>query len=144
MRLRLPDSALTRPTVVAQAIATLRRLASYGAVGVLNTSIDVGAFWVLTALAGLPPLVANVVSFCLGAANSFAVNGLVTFADRGVALASAARVARFAAVTVVCLAVSSLALWLALALVPPLAAKLASVAMTVAVGYVLLSRLVYR
>ncbi|HEY2877776.1 GtrA family protein [Nocardioides sp.] len=53
----------------------------FAAVGVVNTAIDVGLFWVLNAPLGI--LVANFVSTSAGMAFSFVVNGRHTFgADR--------------------------------------------------------------
>lgn len=116
----------------------------FAAVGCLNTAVDFLAFWALITWTGLPPLIANVASFSLGAANSFVVNGLFTFADREIRLALADRVVRFMLVTLACLVVSTLALWLALPAMPALAAKIVSIAVTLGFGYVLNSRLVFR
>ena len=55
-----------------QAAATTRRLlrpTTFGAIGVLNTVIDFLVFWAL--LDWMPALVANVISFSVGATNSF-------------------------------------------------------------------------
>lgn len=67
----------------AQAVATTRRLlrpAAYGAVGVLNTVVDFLVFWALLDL--MPALLANVISFSVGAVNSLVLNSFVTFHDR--------------------------------------------------------------
>jgi putative flippase GtrA len=56
------------------------RPVAFGAVGMLNTVIDFLAFWAL--LDVMPALLANVLSFSLGATNSFVLNTLVTFHDR--------------------------------------------------------------
>ncbi len=121
----------------------MRRPLTFAAVGVANTAVDFGVFLALTRLLGTDPVAASAVGFLAGAANSYVANGLLTFRDRGVRLASAARVARFAGVTAACLGVSTLAMAAALLAVPDVIAKGVSVLATFAAGYWLNYRLVY-
>ena len=130
--------------MLGRATTRWRRPATFALVGATNTAVDLAIFAALTLLAGFAPLLANAVSFSLAAVNSFVLNGLLTFADRGVALASAARAGRFALVTLATLAVSTLVLWLALPFMPAMLAKVVSIGATFLVGYALSSRLVYR
>ena len=56
----------------------------------------------------MPALVANVISFSVGATNSFVLNTVITFHDRKAEPAlSPQRALRFASVTLGCLALSS-------------------------------------
>lgn len=122
----------------------MRRVAIFGAVGLANTAIDFLAFLFLTQTAGIPPLLANAASFGLGAANSYILNRLVTFPDAAAPLASARAVARFAGVTAVNLALSSLVLAAGLALsLGVVPAKVVSVVVTFAIGFLLNRHLVF-
>jgi putative flippase GtrA len=69
-------------------------------VGVLNTAIDLGLFALLTRLFGLDPLVANLLSFTTGAANSFLLNKYWTFGAGGRGREMAAQATKFAVITV--------------------------------------------
>jgi putative flippase GtrA len=115
----------------------------FAAVGLANTGVDLVVYLALTRLAGTHPVPAAALGFLAGAAHSYLANGLLTFRDLGTPLAPWARVARFAGVTLVCLGTSTLAMAAALPLLPDLAAKLASVLATFAVGYGLSRWLVY-
>ena len=130
----------------AQAVATTRRIlrpAAFGAIGMLNTVIDFLAFWALLDL--MPALLANVISFSLGATNSFVLNTVVTFHDRKAEpRLSPRRALRFASVTLGCLALSSGALLLLLHVLPVLYAKAVSILATFAAGYIFNDRIVFK
>ena len=68
-------------------------------VGVLNTAIDLGLFALLTRLGGLDPLIANILSFSAGAANSFLLNKYWTFGAGGSGREVAMQATRFLVVT---------------------------------------------
>ena len=72
-------------------------------VGVLNTIIDLGLFALLTRLLELDPLIANLVSFSTGAANSFLLNKYWTFGAGGRGKEMAAQASKFGAITVLVL-----------------------------------------
>jgi putative flippase GtrA len=69
-------------------------------VGVLNTAIDFGLFALLTRLVGLDPLIANVLSFTTGAANSFLLNKYWTFGAGGRGQEMAIQATKFATISV--------------------------------------------
>jgi putative flippase GtrA len=119
------------------------RASAYSFVGIINTSIDIGVFWILTAWLGVHPLAANVAGFSLGAINSYVMNARITFRDRGVLLLASKQILLFAAITLFNLAISSLALDIALMVFASFPAKLVSVAVTLAAGYLLTSRFVF-
>ena len=125
---------------------TTRRIlrpAAFGAVGVLNTVIDFLAFWAL--LDVMPALLANVISFSLGATNSFVLNTVVTFHDRRAEPGlSPRRALRFASVTLGCLALSSGTLLLLLHVLPVLYAKAVSILATFAAGNIFNDRIVFK
>ena len=72
-------------------------------VGVLNTAIDLGLFALLTRLVGLDPLIANLISFTTGAANSFLLNKYWTFGAGGRGREMAAQASKFGVITVLVL-----------------------------------------
>lgn len=115
-------------------LAALREPALFGAIGVLNTAIDFLLF-VLLVHFGVPPLLANAVSFSTGAANSYFLNARLTFRvgrkdrSRGTAL-------RFAGMIASTLALSQAILWIGLRLaLPPALAKLLSLLITFLFGF---------
>lgn len=118
--------------------------ALFALVGGVSTVIDVAVFWILLELAQAPALLANAVSYSVGAVNSFLLNKLVTFRHRQTSRSSAQQLAAFVVVRVVCLGVSSLALAVALPFMSSLAAKGVSVVVAFALAYALSSRLVFR
>jgi putative flippase GtrA len=61
----------------------LREPAAFYSVGILNTVIDFGLFTLLSRAFGLPYLVAQVLSYATGAANSYALNRVITFRRQG-------------------------------------------------------------
>lgn len=123
----------------------LARPAKFALAAAVTTCLDVGALWLLTR-AGMPALAANVVSYAGAAALNFGLNARFTFADSDAAagqLGSLRRVAAFAAVKACTLALSTLSLAFALLLLPLLAAKAVSIAVTFGVSFLLSSRLVF-
>lgn len=128
----------------APGLAALRGPVLFALVGVLNTAIDYGVFALLVVFAQVPILAANVVGFCVGAANSFILNGLITFPERSARLASAGSVARHAVAVAVALGVSCAVLALASRIMPALAAKAVSIGFTLPVSFLLGRGFVYR
>ncbi|RTL68988.1 MAG: GtrA family protein [Hyphomicrobiales bacterium] len=117
----------------------------FAAVGAESTVFDVSAFWALT-LAGLHPIVANVLSYSSVGFLNYCLNARFTFAHRGEASAGVAswrRMAAFAAVKTLALALSTLSLAAALVYLPPLPSKGVSIVVTFAVSFLLSSRLVF-
>lgn len=51
-------------------------------VGLVNTVVDLGAFYLLTLIPGLPMVAAKAISYILGICNSFVWNKLWTFSAR--------------------------------------------------------------
>ncbi|WP_075292336.1 GtrA family protein [Pararhizobium arenae] len=116
---------------------------AFALVGVANTLVDILAFMGLIWL-GLHPLVANVFSFSLGAANSLILNKTLTFRDAGVPF-SRKLILTFSMVTLLSLAVSQASLYGLLQLgLPELAAKLASVIFTFVVSFLFNKYLTFR
>lgn len=81
-----------------------RQFARFSVVGLASTAVDVGVLWVLMGAGWLLPA-ANVASYVAGGAVNFALNRRVTFPDAHGAFA--ARLGRFALVSVVGLALNT-------------------------------------
>jgi putative flippase GtrA len=119
-------------------------LAAFALVAVASGLIDVAAFWLLTAVACVPPLLANAVSYCLGGLNSFALNRRITFHRQNAKVASLGQALRFVLARGLCLLASSLFLAAALLVMPALPAKAVSAGLTFVLAYTLARRLVFR
>jgi putative flippase GtrA len=100
-------------------LATLQRFAG---VGLVTTVLDIAMFAALTA-AALPPALANVTSYSCGIALSYALNRRWTFGER----ASLAQALKFVVAMLSGLALSTLLLVILTSIMPPLAAKAATV-----------------
>jgi putative flippase GtrA len=61
-------------------IVFLRKAASFGLVGVVNTGVDFALFWIAVQKFGLPLIPANVLSWVVAISGSFVMNSLFTFA----------------------------------------------------------------
>jgi putative flippase GtrA len=130
----------------AGAVAWLRealRAASFALIGLLNTGIDWAVYGVLTRVWEVPPLPAHIIGFTLGSLNSYLLNGSLTFRHKDVSIASTRRMGLFAAVTVICLVVSSLVLVIAQRWMGDLPAKALSTLVTFALGFFLNRTIVF-
>ncbi|WP_276354065.1 GtrA family protein [Cohnella caldifontis] len=111
------------------------RMAKFALVGVLNTGVDFAVFIVLVYGLGLNSALAQVISYCCGVANSYALNRIWTF--RGAARGGFGEILRFllvngasfGAATAVLIGLLDGAGW------PAYAAKLVSVLAAMAVNY---------
>jgi putative flippase GtrA len=74
----------------------------FALVGLLNTGVDVAIFFLLTRI-GTPYVVAQVVSYSCGAANSYLFNKIWTFRSSGL---SYAEIVRFTTVNLISLGIS--------------------------------------
>lgn len=137
-------SAASPQTALGGWLALAVTPATFAGVGAVSTVIDIAIFWLLVELAQVPPLVANALGYSVGAVNSFLLNRLVTFRATSTRRAPDAQLALFIVVRLVCLAIASLVLVVALHFMPSLPAKLVSIVVTFVVAYALSSRLVFR
>jgi putative flippase GtrA len=126
-----------------QSRALLIEAILYGVVGVLNSLVDIFLFAVLIHYS-VSPYLANIISFSCGAANSLALNKLITFRSASVRY-SRGLILKFCTVTLLTLGVSQLAIILFLHIgfsgVP---AKIMSVLATFVVGFVLNRQITFR
>ncbi len=73
---RLVPAFLRRDRMAGQAVRFIM-------VGVLNTAVDLVAFYLLTLIPGMPEVAAKTISYILGICNSFVWNKYWTFSARG-------------------------------------------------------------
>ena len=87
------------------------KMCKFGAVGVLNTTIDMGLFWLLHVNLGILFILANVVSYSVGMLNSFILNKVWTFVDTRDQGSVGRQFPTFLAINAISLGLSSLILW---------------------------------
>jgi putative flippase GtrA len=120
-----------------------KRLFSYAAVGVINTLVDYGIFVMLVYATGVPPTVANIISYSTGTAVSFTLNRIVTFRNIVYSHGLRRQIWRFVLVNLTSLALSTLIVRTLSVQISPAAAKLASIPPILIWGFVCANRLVF-
>lgn len=130
--MRKCDKKITsyQPTILS---TTIGQLVRFNLVGILNTLVDFGIFFILNAC-GITYLVAQICSYSCGIINSYFFNKYWTFRATCI---TAAEITRFAAINLVALTMSVLLVYifhslLHLALLP---AKIAATLLTMLIGF---------
>lgn len=120
------------------------RMALFGGVGLFNTLTDFLVFAALVA-GGLAPAFANVASFFVANAQSYAVNARVTFREKGTpARLSVGGYAKFAAAHLVSLVVSTAIVFVLAEKIGPYAAKGGALVVTFVWNYTMAALFVFR
>jgi len=104
--------------------AHLWKMCKFGAVGVLNTTIDMGLFWLLHVNVGIPFIIANLMSYSVGMLNSFILNKTWTFVDTRDQGSIGRQLPTFLAINAISLGLSSLILWVCIEPMGAMMAKL--------------------
>jgi len=111
-------------------------LARFAMVGGMNTVIDAALFFALTTAASMPPVHANVVSYSAGVLNSYIINRSWTF--RGSPqVKHRDQFLRFALCNFLMLGLSSTIIWQTVPILGVIKAKLVSIIVTFAFGYLI-------
>src|ERR1700742_1206633 len=76
LRFRFPRAA----AAIEARLSLLRKAVSFGVVGVVNTGVDFGIFWIGAHKFGLPLILANTLSWIIAVTASYVMNSLFTFA----------------------------------------------------------------
>lgn len=129
-----------RPWLAAHGGPMLR----FALVGCLNAALDLAVFAALFYLAAWPALAAHAAGFGVAVVNSYLLNKRWTFRDRSRAAEAWRRGVLFFLVALGGLGLSSLAIWLAMAWIPALAAKVLAIGVTFVWNYVVSRRVVFR
>ena len=119
------------------------RALKFGAVGIANTLLDVALFSLLTLLAGVPAVAANIASYSSGIGLSFALNRTWTFRDRQ-RRRTWIQLILFFAGNLLGLALSTTVVALLVKAWGPIFAKAASLAVTFAWNYLFSNLIVFR
>ncbi len=127
----------TRPSM-----PTLPRALRYALVGGLNTAVDLLVFSSLVFAVAWGPAASNVVSYATGVLTSFFHNRAWTFSDRGTSK-WLPQFAAFLVLNVGLMLLSTLLVLLLASVVPPLAAKAASLAVTFVLGYTIAKNAIF-
>ena len=125
-------------------IAIFRRSARFAVVGALNTTVDIGVFWLLAVFLDWPILLANTCSYSAGVVNSFVWNKYWTFGDVNREDKIIRQFPMFAVFNVIGLCISNILVAVFVTFLPPIGAKMLAVAGTVAWNYWTSARFVYR
>lgn len=121
-----------------------RRMLKFGLVGVSNTAVDFILYVLLTNTFALVPLVSNIASYTAGVANSFVLNRIWTFADRQYRDSVAYQLPMFLLCNFSGLVLSTIIIWLALAWLEPVPAKVVSVLLTLCWNFWFMKKFVFR
>ena len=123
---------------------TRLRFVRFCITGGLNTLVDFGVFWCLTALLAVNPYLAQVLSYSAGILNSYCINRTWTFGSQNRFFSG--EMVRFLAVNLIVLAASvgTIALFTGQLGLPVLLAKLFTTGITIVLGFALNRLLVFR
>lgn len=124
--------------------ARLPRLVRFGAVGVVNTLLDVALFTLLVGLLHWHVVPANILSYGAGILCSFALNSRWTFAEFGGTPGALQRFARFVASSLAAMGLSTLLVVVLALAMDPLLAKAISVVVGFLANYAMARRFVFR
>jgi putative flippase GtrA len=115
----------------------------FGAVGFLNTGIDLLVFVLLYQVLGLGLVVANVVSYGLGTLNGFFLNKFWTFSETRLNGRVALQLPLYLSIYMVGLLLSTATLWVLAFMMPVLVAKVLALAVSMVSNFFLSRRFVY-
>ena len=118
------------------------RIIRYSLVGVGNTLMDLIVFSVFTSTLEIDPLVSNAFAFSVAVTQGYVLNALWTFRD-SVAKLAVGPYLGYVAVNLGCLSISTVTIMLLQDSIGPLLAKLSSILLVVAWGFLLSKRFVF-
>jgi putative flippase GtrA len=124
--------------------ARLPRLARFGAVGVVNTLVDVGLFTLLVRLLDWHVVPANILSYGAGILCSFVLNSRWTFAEVRGEPGAARRFARFIGTSLAAMGLSTVLVVVLSWMMDPLWAKAISVVVGFLANYAMARLFVFR
>jgi putative flippase GtrA len=120
-----------------------RRFSIFTGVGILNTMIDFACFTFLYKYIDLGIIISNVLAFLAAVTNSYVLNAWLTFSDRTVASKRLDTSVKFFTVALSCLGLSTLIVSVAALFLHPLLGKLFASAVSLVVGYVASTTLIF-
>ena len=138
------QSILDRLTVAWHERALALKAISFAMVGVVNTAIDFSIFWTTARYLGWPLVPANVLAWLVAVSFSYAMNSFFTFGPESGRTLRWRDYATFAASGVAGMVASTTTLFALSYVLPVLAAKLLSIAVSFAVNFSLSHFVVFR
>lgn len=120
------------------------RMLKFGLVGVSNTAVDFILYVLLTNSFALWPVASNIASYTGGLINSFTLNRVWTFSDEEYCDGLGYQLPVFLLAGASSLLLSTVIIWIALAWMDPVSAKVVSVLLTLLWNYWLTGRFVFR
>jgi len=138
------QNLIDRLTVAWHERAVALKAISFALVGVVNTAIDFSVFWTAAHFLGWPLVPANVLAWLVAVSISYAMNSLITFGPESGRILRWRDYATFAASGVAGMVSSTATLFALSYVMPVLAAKLVSIAVSFAVNFSLSHFVVFR
>jgi putative flippase GtrA len=138
------QNLIDRLTVAWHERAVALKAISFALVGVVNTAIDFSVFWTAAHFLGWPLVPANVLAWLVAVSFSYAMNSLITFGPESGRILRLRDYATFAASGVAGMVSSTATLFALSYVMPVLAAKLISIAVSFAVNFSLSHFVVFR
>jgi putative flippase GtrA len=138
------QNLIDRLTVAWHERAVALKAISFALVGMVNTAIDFSVFWTAAHFLGWPLVPANVVAWLVAVSFSYAMNSLITFGPESGRILRWRDYATFAASGVAGMVSSTATLFALSYVMPVLAAKLISIAVSFAVNFSLSHFVVFR
>jgi putative flippase GtrA len=138
------QNLLDRLTVAWHERAVALKAASFAMVGVVNTAIDFSVFWTTVHFLGWPLVPANVLAWLVAVSFSYAMNSFITFGPESGRVLRWRDYATFLASGVAGMVASTATLFALSYVMPVLAAKLISIAISFVVNFSLSHFVVFR
>jgi putative flippase GtrA len=138
------QNLLDRLTVAWHERAVVLKAASFAMVGVVNTAIDFSVFWTTVHFLGWPLVPANVLAWLVAVSFSYVMNSFITFGPESGRILRWRDYATFLASGVAGMVASTATLFALSYVMPLLAAKLISIAISFVVNFSLSHFVVFR
>ena len=138
------QNLLDRLTVAWHERAVALKAASFAMVGVVNTAIDFSVFWTTVHFLGWPLVPANVLAWLVAVSFSYAMNSFITFGPESGRVLRWRDYATFLASGVAGMVASTSTLFALSFVLPVLAAKLLSIAVSFVVNFSLSHFVVFK
>ena len=138
------QNLLDRLTVAWHERAVALKAASFAMVGVVNTAIDFSVFWTTVHFLGWPLVPANVLAWLVAVSFSYVMNSFITFGPESGRILRWRDYATFLASGVAGMVASTATLFALSYVLPVLAAKLISIAISFVVNFSLSHFVVFR
>ncbi len=124
--------------------SVLMKAISFGLVGVVNTLVDLGVFWIALKIIGLPLLLANLLAWLVAVSGSYILNCFTTFAVESGRKLEPRKYASFIASGIAGFVGGTATLAIGAIFVPILVAKLVAIAISFALNFSLSHFVIFR